>query len=162
MRLGAQFKTQNSFSVRLSYGQHADSDVLCGQQFVAAGCDGGAGGEDVVNEEDVLAFYHLWANKAEGALHVLQTLRSGEASLGGGVADAEDGGGGNGQTGHLADALGNEKTLIVAALLLPLEVERQGNDDVDVVKEAVKHELFGNNTSEQMRHVGTLAIFNKV
>ena len=72
----------------------------------------------------MLAFYHLRASKAEGALHVLQTLRSGEAGLRGGVADAENGGGGNGQTGDLADALGNEKTLIVAALLLPLEVER--------------------------------------
>ena len=110
----------------------------------------------------MLAFYHLWANKAEGALHILQTLRSGKAGLRGCVADAEDGGGGNGQTGHLADALGDEQTLVVAALLLPLEVERQGNDDVDVVKEAVKHELFGNNTAEQVRHVGTLAIFNKV
>ena len=82
--------------------------------------------------------------------------------MGGGVADAEDGGGGNGQTGYLADALSDEKALIVAALLLPIDVERQGNDDVDVVKEAVKHELFGNNTAEHVRHVGTLAIFNKV
>lgn len=74
----------------------------------------------------MLAFYHLGASKAEGTFHVLQTLRSGEASLRGGVADAENGGGGNGKTGYLADALSNEKTLIVAALLLPLEVERQG------------------------------------
>ena len=104
--------------------------------------DGGCGGDDVVNNENVFVDEVFGRIEDEGATDVLLSLGRGEFCLACVVVLSGDGVGVDGYVGVLADAFGEFEALVVASLHLAALGNGYGQDEVNGVEEVCAVEVF--------------------
>jgi hypothetical protein len=117
-------------------GEGGDADFEAfdlGEGGAAAG-EGGTGGEDVVDEEDMAPFKLFGMADGEGILDVEEAVVGGLEALLMGVTVAADGTAVDGSREGLCDAAAEELALVVAALESAAPVERHGDEEVDFVE----------------------------
>ena len=112
-----------------SDGEGCDTDFQvfhCGEGIAAAD-EGGAGGEDIVDEENMAAFKLFGMFDTEGSLDIALALGSiGEALLTG-VAVTDEGFAVHLAVHHFRDAATKQFALVIATLETSSPVERHGN-----------------------------------
>lgn len=101
---------------------------------VAAADEGGAGGEDIVDEEDMAAFELLGVLDTEGSFDILLSFGGAGEALLAGVTMADEGLGVHLAIHHLCDTATKQFALVIAALEAPPPVEGYGHQEVDVVE----------------------------
>lgn len=105
--------------------------MLIPGQNLRAFLDRGAGGEDVIDEDDSLGFCWIQAFSRSGERNrpaqVLQALFAGEVGLGGGGFGAFQGRN-HGQAEQRAEVAGDFLRLVVVAFLLAFPVQRHGHE----------------------------------
>ena len=130
--------------------------------FLGAGDDGGASGDDVVYQQDMLACHKVGAQEPEGVLYIFYSFRELHLCLAFMEMNSFHSVRDNGNTRHFADAVGDEFALIVFALHPSSPCDRYGNDDIDIVEEVCCGEVFCHQFSEGHADAWLVVIFEVV
>ena len=117
----------------LNSGEGVDSDLggTDGEQGLRALVDGGAGGEDIVNDEQPAILYLFGPHDPKGAFDVFFPLFS-SSSLRVGGPDPSEQPPTNRKSAPSAYFLRQERRLIEASLLLALGMKRDRNQQVEL------------------------------
>lgn len=122
-------------------GGDADGKVWYFLEGLAAAAEGGAGGEDVVDQQNVSAGKVVGVAQGEGAGNVLLAVGRGLEALLACVAVTAQGAGVYLAVHDLGNAAAEQFALVVAALDTTPPVERYGHKQVDVVEATRGQEL---------------------
>lgn len=112
---------------------HAHPYFGDGEEGLGARAEGGAGGDDVVDEEDVLAGQGVGGRDGKDFLHVEPTVVDLFVGLRVGVVGAAQAGGVDGELQHAVEAAGYPFRLVVAAFTLFTGMEGDGQEQVGLV-----------------------------
>ena len=110
-------------------------------QSLYAGTDSAARGDQVVHDQYVLAVEFLRVIDCKNTLYVRGAILGFLECLLRVVADTAYVGGIHGNTCGFAQRTGNPFRLVVAALAEPMRVQRDGDDQVDVLEEIRLHKV---------------------
>ena len=120
------------------------------------GC--GAGGEDIVDEQDALAGDLPWGMQGECLVKVLQACRAGERGLGVGIDDANQVSIGYGSPKYRSDAVGEQEGLIEFSLSKAVGVERDRHEKIRV---QICGKSLGEQRTQRIRQHHLSAIFEE-
>ena len=114
----------------------ADFQIVDAGKDFAAADEGGTGGEDVVDQQDVFPGELVGMMEAESILDVFLAIGGGLEALFVGVAVAHQGACVNGAVHYLRDTATEEFALVVATLQAAAPVQGDWYQEVDVVETA--------------------------
>lgn len=127
-----------------------------------AGDGGGTSGQDIVDEKNVFAHDFFRTGHDEGATDVLHPRFGRKERLGRRVNAANHGRGADGQSRHLRHAIGDFRTLVVAALVFLALVERHGHDEVNAVEETVVVHRTAHRAAQKMANSDHASVFQRM
>ena len=143
-------------------GKDTDGDAFRQTERLGAGDDGGTGGDDIVNDEEMFVADALAIGKFEDFLDVLVALPASAT----GLAAFEDGASHHlivyRETRDLTDASGDLHALVVAPLSLTLTGQRYGHDGVDALEEPAALDLTGQHTAHHHSDFRVILVFQLV
>ena len=143
-------------------GEDTDGDAFGQTERLGAGDDGGTGGDDVVDDEEMPVADALAIGELEDLLDVLVALPASAT----GLAAFEDGASHHlivyRETRDLTDASGDLHALVVASLSLTLTGQRYGHDGVDTLEEAAALDLSGQHASHHHADFRVILVFQLI
>ena len=143
-------------------GEDTDGDAFGQTERLGAGDDGGTGGDDVVDDEEMPVADALAIGELEDLLDVLVAFPASAT----GLAAFEYGASHHlivyRETRDLTDASGDLHALVVAPLSLTLTGQRYGHDGVDTLEEAAALDLTGQHASHHHADFGVILVFQLI
>ena len=147
-----------------AYGEGGDADAYAfdGAQCRPAGFGGGSGGDDVVDEEYVLAFQLFGLSDGKDSFHIVESLDAVFVRLRFGVLCAYQVAAGDGAAEGLHDAFAQPQALVVSASAFLALVQWHGDDDVDVVELSALGDFCPQLPSHQYGQLFVAVVFDLV
>ena len=117
------------------------------------------GGENVVNEQEMLLGDRLHSADLECAADILLPFRSRELSLGFGVTDASEGSEIQGNGMYPADIAGQEERLIESPLTEAPGMKRNAEDPLEIGEREVRIFIFSQESTQRLGQSGFPPVF---
>jgi len=143
-------------------GEEAQTAVGEGAKGACHGGEGGAEGDDVVDDEHPARTDGFDIAQGEDAFDVGVAFARSEGGLRGIVDGAFDPVGANGNAELLGDAEGDVFALVVTALPLALRREGYGDNGLDAVEEVAGEEFRPHDSPDKAGEIGAVVVFEGV
>lgn len=149
-------------SKNFSEGCYTDFYAGAFEQGVGAGFEGGAGGDDVVGQQDVFLCVAFGVDEFENVFYVFPTLCFCLPGLGGGVDCAYEISGRKGEGCGLGQSEGDCFGLIVGSFFEFIGMQGYGNDDLDGLDEGASCQVVSEESSQKDADLFFVAVFELV
>ena len=117
-------------------GTNAHLDLALVQDSLAAGIQGGSGGDDVIHEQNMVESLHGLGLHLERPLNVIPSFHPVLPGLGIGFPYPLEGMGQGGNAKHFAKAATDFFRLVITPFLFPLQEKGQGQEGINIPEAA--------------------------